>query len=125
MFKDVFNQHIVGAELVLVTVLGNGGKTKGKGSNRPIRFSLPVLDWLCKIPCPLAGLLRSPKMLGAGLKEGSHFLPHLEREHDVGNTGSCGVIEFHSLVPTLAWSSERQSWSPCPRPGESEGHRMT
>lgn len=31
VFKDIiFNQHVVGAELVLVTVLGGGGKMKEK-----------------------------------------------------------------------------------------------
>lgn len=43
VLKDVvFNQHIIGAEIVLMTVLVGGHQTQGKGSNRPIKFSLPV-----------------------------------------------------------------------------------
>lgn len=75
VFKDVFNQHIVGAELTGETVLGGGGKTKGKGSNRPIRFSLPVLDLLWKVQRPLAGILGSPETLGAAKGGKPLFVP--------------------------------------------------
>ena len=37
------------------------------------------------------GLPGSPEMLWAGLKVSGHFLPHLERKHDVGDTGGCRV----------------------------------
>ena len=93
MLKDVvFNQHSVGAEMVLITVLGGGHQTKGKRSNRPIRVSLPVPDRPCEGQCPLAAPLGSPEMLRAGLTVGRRFLPCLERERDVGTRGarSCG-----------------------------------
>lgn len=51
----MFEQRIVGAELMFMIVMGEGITWKRKESERHIGFSPPILDLLWKAQCPSVG----------------------------------------------------------------------
>lgn len=99
VFKDVFNQHIVGAELTGETVLGGGVKQREKDQTDPLGSPYPF--WTCsgKYSVHWQGSLEVLRRSGLP-KVGSHFLSHLERERDVCHTESCEVTECPSSGPS-------------------------